>query len=220
MRQALNTICARCGTEFEQTPFGRKAIYCSRACKDREMSARQLARIRAAGSCCAHPGCERIRLTVTAGGLCSMHYRRKLRGEDLDAPIRGNRMGVDPCSVEGCDRKFFAKGFCSLHYNRNRREGSPGPAGTKYQRGRVWTDAKSGYVYQGRRLQQRVVMEEHLGRPLLRRETVHHRNGHRDDNRIENLELWVKAHPAGQRVEDLVAFVVGTYPDLVRAALT
>lgn len=47
-------------------------------------------------------------------------------------------------------------------------------------------------------------MEEVLGRHLLHDENVHHRNGVRDDNRPENLELWTRPHPPGIRAAEAV----------------
>jgi len=46
-----------------------------------------------------------------------------------------------------------------------------------------------------------------------------HANGIRHDNRPENLELWVTPQPSGQRPEDLAAWIVEFYPELVEAAL-
>jgi hypothetical protein len=65
----------------------------------------------------------------------------------------------------------------------------------------------------------RLILEQALGRPLEPWENVHHRNGIRDDNRPENLELWCNWQPYGQRVSDLIEFIVGHYRDDVIAAL-
>lgn len=55
----------------------------------------------------------------------------------------------------------------------------------------------------------RVVMEQFLGRELFPHETVHHKNGDRGDNRVQNLELWSKSQPYGQRVSDKIGHAVG-----------
>ena len=50
------------------------------------------------------------------------------------------------------------------------------------------------------------VMSQMIGRQLTKDETVHHKNGVKDDNSPSNLELWASRHPKGQRVSDLIIF--------------
>ena len=67
----------------------------------------------------------------------------------------------------------------------------------------------------------RFVMEQHLGRKLTADETVHHVDGDRANNALDNLELFSSRHGPGQRVLDKVAFAIDmlrTYPEFAARA--
>lgn len=91
------------------------------------------------------------------------------------------------------------------------------------KRGYVWLSIPAYLSRTGKKtymLQHRYVMEQHLGRAMLKQETIHHINGVRDDNRIENLELFSTHHGEGSRVTDKVAHaieVLRLYPDFAKA---
>ena len=143
-------------------------------------------------------------------------------GEKLK-PLRAPYTEGLVCSFDGCNDEVKSKYLCSNHYGQlrlgkpltpiTRRRTPRKNLGPNLRRINVHGYAEilrstSQYARKtdGRILEHRLIMSEHLGRALLPKENVHHKNGIRDDNRIENLELWTTSQPYGQRVEDKIAW--------------
>lgn len=185
---------------------------------------------------CSVDGCIR---PLIAQGLCAAHYGRwakygdPLGGGPFRKPIAEQVTRV--CSTQGCNHNAVTKGLCAGHYHRLLTGGDPTtpltrqninkPYSARTNNGYVMrkdrdnelAGSKNGYV-----LEHREVMSKKLGRPVRKDELVHHINGKRDDNRPENLELFFKGHPPGQRPEDLVAWayeIIALYADEIKPKL-
>lgn len=159
---------------------------------------------------CDYPDCGRKH---AGRGLCQSHLAQLRRGTELRPVKPHDRRRTDPCGFAGCPRPYWSSGYCRGHARQLYEQGAvselrPYGVGHIDKNGyrqvfypRHPNARKNGYV-----MEHTVVMTEHLGRPLVLGESVHHLNGVRDDNRLINLELWVTSQPSGQRPEDLVSW--------------
>lgn len=129
-------------------------------------------------------------------------------------------MAANICLTEGCNRPVrrnrngAGMGRCEGHYGQNGRYVPPGTRSVDRQGYVIVKPAQGPAVGE-----HRLVMEAHLGRRLAKGESVHHVNGDRADNRIQNLELWFSPQPYGQRVADLIRYAVEVHREALIAAL-
>ena len=159
-----------------------------------------------------------------SNNYCSNDCYRK--SEPLRTKERMADKNRPRCQVDGCERPMHVKGLCGAHFQRKRHGISLKHPLQKKAKGRGEWSNGYGYVIMntphGLMMKHRYLMELKIGRKLLKCETVHHLNGVRDDNRIENLELWHKSHPSGQRVIDKLAWCkafIAEYEPLEQAKL-
>lgn len=177
---------------------------------------------------CSHPaGCrEPAHARYRGVPYCQLHYNRCMRHGHpgaLERRIGGSEGCAHP---DGCSEAFAARHdgvpYCALHHWRARtNDGDPGSVTRLIGRRGGGTINSNGYrlvFVDGRQVAEHVVvMTRLIGRALQPGETVHHRNGVRHDNRPENLELWARQHPRGQRISDLASWLARDHAAIVLA---
>ena len=158
------------------------------------------------GRFCSIDGCGMPRYAM---GFCTMHYLRDRKGGDMLKPSR-NATFLRKCTWGLCSNPHKSKGFCELHYHRMLNGNDMDaphyrkPLNSRYVNADGYVEIKVCIGKGGWRKEHRYIMEQHIGRALYAKENVHHINGDRADNRLENLELWTTSQPKGQRVTDKI----------------
>lgn len=145
---------------------------------------------------CKKSGCESSGRLKR--GLCHRHYREYLDSRGIE------------CEVKDCTKGVRAKNLCFSHYQLFQKYGDPNiRIRATPGSGCINPDGYRVFTINGKILREhRMVMESVVGRKLRSEENVHHLNGDRADNRLENLELWSTSQPRGQRIEDKTAWAV------------
>lgn len=114
---------------------------------------------------------------------------RSRTGEDRACLVCGKTFYATPAAIRSGGGKY-----CSVPCKNIGITGREFKPGGRYVNQQGYVLVKTGVgKYE---LEHRLVMSEHLGRTLLSAEHVHHKNGVKNDNRLENLELLTSSEHA------------------------
>ena len=216
-------VCEHCGTRFQKSP-NSSGRWCSRQCSyTARRDPRFLDRVckicggifkplRESHTYCSHEcfGASIARPNRTCP-VCGVVFNSRHFASTCSRACAGKlRRSGGPVPCERCGKEIpwpssQNRRFCSKEC-RHRPIGSTRLLDTGYILTYVGHDHpmadRRGEVHE-----HRLLVSEQIGRPLESHERVHHKNGQRDDNRPENLELWKvkgrsKKDPAGVRAAD------------------
>lgn len=179
-------MCEGCGETY--TPRGNAQRFCSRTCRNRAINA---------GKRLADKACEMCGVTYHPYYGAQKYCSRRCMG------LGGRSYAV----CENCGEMFRMRKrarYCSFAC---KGQGMRVPLGTKrtdafgYVLVRVPEDTPGLEFDRAWMREHRYVMQQYIGRPLDADETVHHINGDKQDNRIENLQLRTGRHGKGAAFE-------------------
>lgn len=226
--------CVTCGKEFETTAPSKK--YCTEACKYGygicpkcgKKFLRTGSTVRFCSKACAYATCKEAddhpcpicgkTVSSKKAIYCSKECKGKASYKD-----RGNcKQCGAPLRTHAHSKTMFCSRTCAAKFNNS----------NITNKKRIFIDKdlnskrvqSAGYVEiktaTGWMLEHRYLMEQKLGRKLGRTDHVHHKNGNRRDNSLDNLELWIgKKDPLGQRWTDMLDMILAPYPDIPQQVL-